>query len=175
MSLKNDSTTTFIGEHIGNYRITARLTAGGFGVVYLGEHTILTDRHVAVKVLHDKYLFSERERSQFLQEAQILKRVRHPYVLPVIDAGFHRGFPYIMTEYQPHGTLEDRLRNHHPLTTEAIETILRQIGMALVHVHAMGVVHCDIKPSNILFNAQRSGPTDGLWHSGNPVVHEPAA
>ncbi len=154
MSQKNDSTTTFIGEHIGNYRITARLTAGGFGVLYLGEHITLTDRYVAVKVLHDKYLFSERERSQFLQEAQILNRVQHSYVLPVLDVGTHRGFPYIMTEYQPHGTLEERLRNHHPLTTEAIETILHQIGMALVHVHAMGIVHCDIKPSNILFNAK---------------------
>ena len=154
MSQKNDSTTTLIGEHIGNYRLTARLTTGGFGVVYLGEHTILADRYVAVKVLHDKYLFSERERSQFLREAQILNRVRHPYVLPVIDVGTHRGFPYIMTEYQPRGTLEDRLRNHHPLTTEAIETILRRIGIALVHIHAMGVVHCDIKPSNILFDAE---------------------
>lgn len=154
MSQKNDSTTTLIGEHIGNYRLTARLTTGGFGVVYLGEHTILADRYVAVKVLHDKYLFSERERSQFLREAQILNRVRHPYVLPVIDVGTHRGFPYIMTEYQPRGTLEDRLRNHHPLTTEAIETILRRIGMALVHIHAMGIVHCDIKPSNILFDAE---------------------
>ena len=84
MSLKNDSTTTFIGEHIGSYRITARLTAGGFGVVYLGEHIILK-RQVAVKVLHDKHVFSERERSQFLQEAYILENVRHPYVLSVID------------------------------------------------------------------------------------------
>jgi len=154
MSLKNDSTTTFIGEHIGNYRITARLTAGGFGVIYLGEHTFLTNRHVAVKILHDKYVYSERERSQFLQEAQILNRVRHPYVLPVIDVGTHRGFPYIMTDYQSRGTLEDRLRNHHPLTTETIEAILRRIGLALVHVHAMGVVHCDIKPANILFDAK---------------------
>ncbi len=153
MSLKNDLTTTFIGEHIGNYRITARLTAGGFGVVYLGEHTFL-NRHVAVKVLHDKYLYSEWERSQFLQEAYILENVRHPYVLPVLDAGVHHGIPYIMTEFQAHGTLEDRLCNHYPLTTQAIETILYQIGMALVHLHAMGVVHCDVKPANIVFNAK---------------------
>ena len=78
----------------------------------------------------------------------------HPYVLPVIDAGVHRGFPYIMTDYQSHGTLEDRLHHHPSLTTEAIETIFYQIGMALVHIHAMGVVHCDIKPTNILFNAR---------------------
>src|ERR1700676_1008694 len=154
MSLKNDGSTTFIGEHIGNYRLTARLTAGGFGVVYLGEHTILSNRHVAVKVLRDKYVFSERERSQFLQEAQMLERVRHPYVLPVIDVGVHRGFPYIMTDYQPHGTLQERLRNHPLLTTDTLETILYRIGMALVHAHAMGVVHCDIKPANILFNAR---------------------
>ena len=153
MSLKNNSATTFIGEHIGNYRITARLTAGGFGVVYLGEHIILK-RQVAVKVLHDKHVFSERERNQFLQEAYILENVRHPYVLPVIDVGVHCGFPYIMTEYQSHGTLEDRLHHHPSLTTEAIETILYQIGMALIHIHAMGVVHCDVKPANILFNAR---------------------
>lgn len=154
MCLQNASTATFIGEYIGNYHITAQLTAGGFGMVYLGEHTFLANRYVAVKVLHDKYVSSERERNQFLQEAHILAKVRHPYVLPLIDAGVHCGFPYIMTEYQSRGTLEDRLRNHPPLTTEAIENILRQIGMALVHIHAMGIVHCDIKPTNILFNAR---------------------
>ena len=78
MSLKNDFTTTFIGEHIGNYRITARLTAGGFGVVYLGRAYHPHNRHVAVKVLHDKHVFSERERSQFLQEAYILEKVCIP-------------------------------------------------------------------------------------------------
>jgi len=93
---------SFIGECFGNYRITAELGSGGFGKVYRGEHTILTERAVAIKMLH-AHLATPEERERFLQEARLLERLKHPYILRILDVGIHEGFPYLVVEYAPRG------------------------------------------------------------------------
>lgn len=141
---------------IGNYQILALLARGGFGSVYKGRHVIFSNRMVAIKVLHEKYLASSKERAQFMQEAYLLEVLRHPCIVPVVDAGVQDEKPYIVTKYLSHGTLQDRLeyRGRSPLPLEESLTILERVGQAVDYAHRQHIVHRDIKPGNILFNAR---------------------
>jgi tetratricopeptide (TPR) repeat protein len=145
-----------ISEIIGNYRVVALLASGGFGNVYRGEHLIFRNRIVAIKILHAWYLDSQKELDRFLQEARFLEKLKHPYILPVIDAGLHEGLPYQVTEYMPNGSLQDRLDHQfsNPLQTIEAMTILSQIGEAVHFIHQQNIIHRDLKPANILFNAK---------------------
>ena len=148
-------TNSFIGKQIGNYRVIAELNSGAFGNVYRAQHLILTERTVAIKLLH-AYLHSPKEREQFIQEAQFLEKLKHRYITPIIDVGFSEGFPYLIAEYATHGSLRDRL-NHlspHLLAIEDAIAILSQIGQALHYAHQQHIIHRDLKPENILFNSQ---------------------
>ncbi len=84
---------------IGNYCIISELAMGAFGRVYLARHTVLTNRVVALKLMHTVPLSSEQECNQFLQEARFLELLRHDYILPILDVGIHQGMPYIVSEY----------------------------------------------------------------------------
>ncbi|TMC15942.1 MAG: serine/threonine protein kinase, partial [Chloroflexi bacterium] len=137
---------SFIGKSLGNYRITAEIGSGGFGNVFQGQHTILTERTVAIK----------QQRDQFLEEALLLERLKHPHILYIFDAGIHEGFPYLVAEYAPGGSLRDHLNKYAPnsLPIEEALTILSQIGQALHYAHQQNVIHRDLKPANILFNTK---------------------
>lgn len=144
------------GTVIGNYRIISTIAYGSFGRVYLACHHVLTNRLVALKLMHAVPLTSEQEHSQFLQEAHILERLEHPYILPILDVGIHEGLPYIVSEYAPGHSLRKRLQDQgsQPLPFEEAQTILVQIGQALQYTHDQHMIHRDIKPENILFNAK---------------------
>ena len=141
---------------IGNYRVLSAIASGSFGRLYLARHTVLTTRLAALKLMHEVPFSSEQEREQFLQEAQVLELLKHPYILPVLDAGIHEGAPYIASEYASGNSLRQRLRdqNASPLSLEESVTILSQVGQALQYAHDQNVIHRDIKPENILFHAQ---------------------
>src|SRR5438094_353576 len=126
-----------IGTHVGNYRIEAYLATGGFGSVYVGRHMLLTNRIVAVKLLHGQHLASQKEYDRFLQEALHLEQLKHPYIVPILDVGLRDSVPYIVTAYLPNGSLEDRLarQSPHPISVEEALRILSQIGQALHAVH----------------------------------------
>ena len=101
-----------IGKQIGNYRLIVEIASGGFGTVYQGQHIVFTDRPVvAIKLLHTAYLGSSQEAESFLREARFLERLKHPYCLPVLDAGIHESLPYLVTEYAPNGSLRTRLKH----------------------------------------------------------------
>src|SRR5450755_1174680 len=144
-----------IGKIIGNYRITAELGSGGFADVYLAQHIIFADKPaVAIKLLYARLKLKERE--HFIQEAQFLHRLQHPHILPVLDAGFQDGTPYIIMEYAAKGSLQDRLdrQSGKPLPLAEGITIISDIGAALHYAHQQNIVHRDLKPDNILFNAK---------------------
>ena len=145
----------FVGTCFGNYRVTAEIGSGGYGIVYRGEHTILTEREVAIKMLH-AHLRASEERERFLQEAHLLERLKHPYILHIFDVGIHEGFPYLVSEYASQGSLRNLLKSYapHPLPVPVALTILTQIGQALYYAHEQHIVHRDLKPENILFNTQ---------------------
>ncbi|HZU67147.1 MAG TPA: protein kinase [Ktedonobacteraceae bacterium] len=149
-------TNSYIGKTIGNYRILAELGSGSFGVVYRCEHVFLQNRVGAIKLMHASHLDAQEERDNFLREARLLEMLKHPHILPILDVGIHEGFPYLVTEYAPPGSLRDRLQRIDPrlLPMEESLKILSQIGLALDHAHAQNIIHRDLKPANILFNAQ---------------------
>lgn len=145
---------SYIGQQVGNYHITKEIASGAFGSVYQGKHIVFTDEPiVAIKLLH-AHLASSEEHDRFFQEARLLKKLKHPYILPIIDAGIHQNFPYIVAEYAPNGSLRDRLQRYpgRPLPSELVLTILSQVGQALHYAHQQNIVHRDLKPENILFN-----------------------
>jgi tetratricopeptide (TPR) repeat protein len=145
-----------IDKQIGNYQIIAELNSGTSGRVYKGRHCIFSDDPpVAIKVLH-AHLISSQEQELFMHEARLLRKLKHPYILPIIDAGIHEGVPFIVMSYAEQGSLGDRLERHpgSPLVLEEALTILIQIGQALHYAHQQNIVHRDLKPGNILFNAR---------------------
>lgn len=144
----------YVGKSIGNYRIVTLVGSGGFGSVYRGEHAILKERDVAIKILHT-HLSSLEERTRFLEEARLLEHIQHLYILQIFDAGIDTGLPYLVTEYAPHGSLRDLLtRSTHKILSEEVSlTILSQVGEALSYAHQQHIIHRDLKPENILFNA----------------------
>ncbi len=142
-----------IGQEIGNYRLITRLASGGFGNVYLAQHTLLPERKVAIKLLHT-FLSSQEERDQFLQEARFLEQLKHPHILPLIDVGVSDNLPYLVTEFAAGGSLRDLLKQHQApgLPQDMALTILSEICKALQYAHQRQVIHRDLKPENILFN-----------------------
>ncbi len=144
-----------IGRQIGNYRIMAEIGSGGFARVFRGEHLLLKERVVAIKFLHT-YLSSPEEGARFLQEAGMLETLRHHHILLIYDVGIDEGFPYLVAEYAPNGSLRDRLKQSapHPLPTEEVIKILSQVGQALHFAHQHHIIHRDLKPENILFNRE---------------------
>src|SRR5438034_9935550 len=84
---------------IGNYCIISELAMGAFGRVYLAQHTVLTNRVVALKLMHTVPLSSQQECNQFLQEARFLELLRHDDILPILDVGIHQGMRFIASTY----------------------------------------------------------------------------
>jgi serine/threonine protein kinase len=143
-----------IGKQIGNYRLLAEINSGSFGSVYQGKHTIFEDDPmVAIKLLHTA-LRSTQEHTEFIKEAQVLRKLQHPHILRILDAGIQDGVPYLVTEYAAGGSLRDRLNtsNGKPFSLDEARGILTQIGAALHYAHERRIIHRDLKPENILFN-----------------------
>jgi serine/threonine protein kinase len=140
-------------QTISNYRLVKELAEGAFGRVYQAEHLVLTNRIVAIKLLHTR-MSTEKEREKFLQEAQILGLFKHPYIMPIVDVGIEDGTPYLITEFASGGSLRDRLKQvgRQPFLFEESLRILRQVAEALYSAHQQQVVHRDLKPANILFH-----------------------
>jgi serine/threonine protein kinase len=145
----------YAGRQINNYRIIKKLACGSYGCVYKAQHTILTDRIVAIKLMHVAQLQSQEGSDSFHKEARLLERLKHKHILPIIDIGVDEDVPYLIAEYAPSGSLRDRLeqRPASPLILDEGMAILMQIGQALQHAHMQNIIHRDLKPENILFNA----------------------
>lgn len=136
----------------GRYQILRELGRGAMAIVYLAEDTVLK-RQVALKAINPQYAADPNFRNRFEREALIMARVRHDSIVPVFDFGERSGQQYIVMDYMPGGTLEDRLRRGR-LPTGVALAILRRIAGALDAAHAAGVIHRDLKPANILFDVR---------------------
>ncbi|MER3421454.1 MAG: hypothetical protein C4290_13435, partial [Chloroflexota bacterium] len=138
----------------GRYVAEREIAQGGMGVVYAGRDTLL-ERPVAIKVLR---LEPGREpRDEFLREARAAAALRHPHIVDVYDAGVERDRPYIVMEYVAGETLRDRLTREGPLAPLEATVLAAEIAEALDYAHRHGVVHCDVKPGNILLSPEQ-GP-----------------
>ncbi|HET9642383.1 MAG TPA: serine/threonine-protein kinase [Burkholderiaceae bacterium] len=137
--------------HIGRYALKYRIGEGGLGVVY-AAHDGLLGRAIALKTLNFQFAPEHRDSvvDAFLREARAVARLSHPYIVTVHDAGAgEQGF-YIAMEHLKGSDLRQLLDGGWQPTPTQAATIIRRVAEALAYAHANGVVHCDIKPSNIL-------------------------
>ncbi|MFZ4814925.1 MAG: protein kinase domain-containing protein [Phototrophicaceae bacterium] len=139
------------GDLIGQYRVIRRVGAGGMATVYLAKHDRL-DRDVAVKVIHDTFERDSIFLSRFEREAQIVAGLDHPNIVPIYDYSDMDGQPYIVMKYVPGNSFRALLDESPVLPMEDILRLLTPIASALTYAHARGILHRDVKPSNIIID-----------------------
>ncbi len=137
----------------GRYRLEAKLGSGGMSTVYLAKDTTL-DRPVAVKVMHREMSEQADQLARFRQEARAVAKLSHPNVVAVIDAGEDGGYPYIVFEYVEGETLKARINRVGALDVQEALAYAIEIGRGLTVAHARNMVHRDIKPQNVLIDAE---------------------
>jgi hypothetical protein len=151
--------TEFIGKTIGNYRIEALLGAGGMGQVFRARH-ILLDRPAALKLLHGNLAQDPMFQTRFRQEAQAAAKLRHPHIVEVYDFDEFEGMAYLVMELVTGGSMRGWLRSAAQQTSGSLAQgleLVRQAADALAYAHAMGMVHRDIKPDNLLLQPGFAG------------------
>jgi hypothetical protein len=139
---------------IGCYRLTARLGAGGMGVVYLG--TAPDGSLVAVKVMRPELADDAEFRYRFGREVTNLTRVKGMCTVRVIEADTESPLPFMVTEYVPGLTLSEHVVKHGPPGPDMLYGLATGLAEALTAIHAAGVVHRDLKPSNVMLG--QDGP-----------------
>lgn len=136
------------GENVGPYRIIEQLGQGGMATVFKAYHPNL-DRYVAIKVLHPAFKQDPQFRERFQREARVVAKLDHPNIVPVFDYADHNGQSYLVMKFIEGETLKGVLDRQWP-GKEQILSIVQSVGKALSYAHGQGVLHRDVKPSNIL-------------------------
>src|ERR687894_491976 len=150
-------TTTQIA---GRFRLDEKIGSGGMSTVYLAFDPTL-ERWVAIKMMHRDISTDPDQLERFRREARAVARLSHPHVVTVIDAGEDDGTPYIVFEYIEGETLKDRIRRLGRLPVLEAVAYAVEIGRALYAAHAQRLVHRDVKPQNVLIDAEgRAKVTD---------------
>lgn len=136
-----------VGQQLGNYKLEKLLGEGGFAEVYLAEHIHLKHKK-AIKVL--RTILSAQEGVSFRTEAQRLAQLTHPHIIPILDFDEREGFPYLVMEYAPNGSLRDRHSKGSRVPLPTIVTYVQQVASALQYIHSQKLIHRDVKPENML-------------------------
>jgi serine/threonine protein kinase len=155
---KGGAMSNLIGQSLDRYHILEQLGEGGMAVVYKAYDTHL-DRPVAVKVILPGFEHSEKFLKRFEREARALAKLFHPNIVRVLDYGQHNGLPYLVMEYLPGGTLKKK--QGQPLPWQEAARLLAPVARALAYAHQQGILHRDVKPSNIL-----------ITQSGEPMLSD---
>jgi eukaryotic-like serine/threonine-protein kinase len=152
-SLADDGAGALVDRKLGRYQILSLVGRGGMGDVYCAVDSRL-NRLVAVKTL-PSYMSGDQQRvERFEQEARAIAALNHPHICILHDAGCDDGLHYLVFEYVVGEPLSDRLSHEAPSLIQGME-YATQIAEALDYAHDLGVIHLDLKPSNIMM--MRSG------------------
>jgi putative two-component system response regulator len=137
------------GMTLGAYRVMDRIGRGGMSTVYRAYHAAL-DRYVALKVMPEFFAEDLSYRERFQQEARSIARLKHQNILEVFDFGYEEELAFLVMELVEGGTLGDRVGK--PLELREVIHTLEPIASALDYAHSQGILHRDIKPTNILMH-----------------------
>ena len=158
MPLKDTNDDDLIGVLIaGRYRIISRLGAGGMGVAYRAWDE-QDGVPVVIKIPKKAFLEDPKFKERFYREIRLLQGLNHPHIGPITDVGEHEGVPFVVLRFLPGGSLSNRrLRDNdgrpRPNPASMLRLWLPAVAEALDYVHSQGVVHRDVKPANIFFDA----------------------
>ena len=160
-----------IGTELAGYRLEEIIGRGGMGVVYRAVHTHLR-RTAALKLLNPQLAAGETFRERFVRESQIAARLSHPNIVTVYDAGDEAGLLYIAMQYVDGTDLASILDEETALEPKRALALLEQVAQGLDAAHALGLVHRDVKPGNVLVDGDRAYLTDfGLTrHASSKTV-----
>ena len=142
--------TEQIGTLIGPYRLLELIGQGGMAKVYRAYQAGL-DRTVALKILPDYLVGQVVLYQRFQQEAQVISRLEHPHIVPVHDYGQHAGVPYLVMRYIQSANARDLLA-FGPQSPAATVRVIRAVAAGLDYAHSQGILHRDVKPSNVLID-----------------------
>ena len=148
-----------LGTVIAGYRIEERIGRGGMGVVYRAEHLNL-QRRAAIKIIAPDLAESEGFRERFTREARVAAALQHPNIVTVYDAGEVDGLLYLAMQFIRGEDLAAILRKDGRLRPYRAIDVCRQVASALDAAHAMGLIHRDVKPANVLIEGRNAFLTD---------------
>ncbi len=168
-----------VGTRFGPYELRSVLGTGGMGEVYRAFDTV-RGRMVALKLLRPDLAADPQYQERFRRESQIAARLQEPHVIPVHDFGAIGGVLFIDMRLVDGGSLRDMLQARGPLAPADAMAIVAQVASALDAAHADGLVHRDVKPENVLINADgfaylvdfgiaRGGGDPSLTGAGLPI------
>jgi eukaryotic-like serine/threonine-protein kinase len=147
---------TLVGTQLnGRYRLDAQVGAGGMSTVYRA-FDITLERPVAIKLLHREIAADSDQIERFRREARAVAQLSHPHIVTVIDAGEDDGRPYIVFEFVEGETLKQRIKRLGRLPVDEAVAYAIEIARALGAAHSRNIVHRDVKPQNVLIDAEGS-------------------
>jgi eukaryotic-like serine/threonine-protein kinase len=135
------------GQRLGNYRLIQLLGQGNCASVYLGQHIHLNTL-AAIKVLHEH--LANHDMTDFLNEARVIARLRHPHIVQVLDFGIEGTTPFLVMDYAPGGNLRRRHPKGTQLPLDTVVSYVTQVAGALQYAHQEKLIHRDVKPENML-------------------------
>ena len=138
-----------VSRTLGAYQIVAELARGGMATVYRAVQPNL-GRFVALKVLSAELSHDPDFVTRFQHEARVAARLEHPNIVPIYDVGQADGIFYIAMRLVPGRSLADIISSDGPLPLDRVRHLLTQVASALDYAHRQGVIHRDVKPSNML-------------------------
>ena len=140
------------GLTVGGYEILSRLGEGGMGVVHLARRP--GGPRVALKVLRPHIVGDDEARRRLAREVSSLERIRSRWVAEIVDADPWADIPYVATRYVPGLSLHDHVAEEGPITGEDLRFFARALALGVASVHRAGVLHRDVKPSNVLMEGR---------------------